>query len=64
MQPSPPPPLKSGYLGIKDAQCATKNDDRKISYHFILRLGAAHLLCQDGHFWEGGGVHIRSWDKV
>ena len=33
--------LKSGHLDIKDAQCAKKNDGRKISNHIISRLGAA-----------------------
>ena len=27
-----PLPLRSGHLDIKDAQCANKNDGRKISY--------------------------------
>ena len=24
----------------------------------------AHLLCKDSHFWEGGGMHILTWDRV
>ena len=24
----------------------------------------AFLLCQDGHFWGGGGLHILSWGKT
>ena len=35
-----PPPLTSGHLDIKGAQCAQKSDGRKISYHIISRLGA------------------------
>ena len=34
-----PPPLRSGHLDIKDAQCPKKNDGSKISYHIISRLG-------------------------
>ena len=39
-----PTPLKSGHLDIRDAQCANKNDRRKISYHIISRLGAMGRL--------------------
>ena len=35
-----PPPLRNGHLDIRDAQCALKNDWRKISSHTISRLGA------------------------
>ena len=35
-----PTPLRSDYLGIKDAQCARKNNGRKISYHITSCLGA------------------------
>ena len=42
--PPAPPPLKSGHLGIKDAQCAKNNDGRKISCHIILRLA---IWCAD-----------------
>ena len=36
-----PPPFRSGHLDIKDAQCAEKNNGRKISYRNISRLDAA-----------------------
>ena len=32
-------PLRSGYLDIKDAQCAETKDVLKISFHIISRLG-------------------------
>ena len=35
-----PSPLRSGHIDINDAQCAKKNDGRKISYYIIPRLGA------------------------
>ena len=35
------PHLRSDHLDIKDAQCAKKNDGRKISYHIISRLSIA-----------------------
>ena len=28
------------------------------SYHI------AHLLCQDSYFWEGGGLHIPTWETT
>ena len=43
-----PPPLISGHLDIKYAQCVKKNDERKISDHIISRLGAAGV--QNGRF--------------
>ena len=35
------PPLRSDHFDTKNAQCAKKNDGRKIAYHIISRLGAA-----------------------
>ena len=35
-----PPPLRSGHLDIKHAQCAETKDVLKISYHTISRVGA------------------------
>ena len=42
------PPLRSGYLDVKYAQCARKNDGCKVVYHIISRLGAADI--QKGRF--------------
>ena len=42
------PPIRSGHLDIKDAQCDKKNDGRKTSCHIISRLGAAAV--QKGRF--------------
>ena len=42
------PLLRSGHLDTKDAQCAKKNDGRKIPHHIISRLGAAGI--QKGRF--------------
>ena len=44
-----PPLLRIGQLDMKDAHCAKKNDERKISYHIISRLGATAV--HDGAFW-------------
>ena len=43
-----PPPLRSGYLDIKDGQCAGNKDGRKTSYHCISRLDATGV--QKGYF--------------
>ena len=53
-----PPPLKSGHLDIRDAQCP-KNDGRKISYHIISGLGAAAV--QKGRF---GRPKIQLFSKM
>ena len=37
---TPPTLLRGDLLGIKDTQCANKNDGREISYHIKSRLGA------------------------
>ena len=42
------PPIRSGHLDIKDAQCDKKNDGHKISYHIISRWGTAAV--QKGRF--------------
>ena len=31
-------------------------------HHYFQHI--THLLCQDSHFWEGGGLHILSWDRA
>ena len=53
-----PPPLRSGHLDIKDAQCAKKNYARKISYHIISRLGAAGVLgARNSNFFKSGHIY-------
>ena len=52
-----PPPLRSGHLEIKDAQCAENNDGRKISYHIIPRLSG------DGVWWKVAMNEKSDWEK-
>ena len=51
--------LRSSHLDIKDAQCAKKNDGRKILYHSISRVGTAGV--QKRHF---GRSNIQLSSKV
>ena len=44
----PPPPVRSGHLNIKYAQCAENKDGRKISYNITSRLGTMGF--QKGRF--------------
>ena len=47
------PPLKSGHLQIKDAQCAKKSDGRKISYR-IWAPKDVQMAPQKGNFLQKG----------
>ena len=53
------PPLRSGHLDIKDAQCAEIKEGRKISYHIISRLGAEGV-----QKWRFGRPKIHFFSKM
>ena len=48
MQTLPFPRNRRGHLDMKDAQCAKKNDGRKVLHHIISCLGTAGV--QKGRF--------------